>query len=95
MNSNYKNQVTEIMGTACAIVDIVTDAITKNAKSAGSMIDAEIQIKKKTSERAKLIYELGEDAFEMGKVNHGIVEQITALDEEIKTLKASRDASTN
>ena len=90
--SDYTSKISDFMGSALAIVDVITDAVADNAKHAGSIVETEIAIKRLKAERAKTIYTLGEDTLKTQKVNEEKIEQIHFLDEQIAKLKASREA---
>ncbi len=89
--SNYASKISDMMGTALAIVDIVTEAAADNAKSAGNIMGNEIAIKRLCAERAKLVYQLGEDVVANNEINHALVDRIQDLDKEIEERKKARD----
>ena len=89
--SNYASKISDMMGTALAIVDIVTDAAADSAKSAGNIVGNEIAIKRLSAERAKLVYRLGEEVVAEKEINHALVERIEELTKEIEEHKKLRD----
>lgn len=89
--SDYTSKMSDVLGTALAIVDIVTEAAADSARNAGDIMGNEVAIKRLQSERAKLVYQLGEDVVKNKEINHDLIEQIEEIEQEIERRKKRRE----
>ncbi len=89
--ADYTSKISDVLGTALAIVDIVTDAAADSARNAGDIMGNEVAIKRLQSERAKLVYQLGEGVAKDKEINHDILEQIEEVEQEIERRKKRRE----
>ena len=91
--SDYTSKMSDVLGTALAIVDIVTEAAADSARNAGDIMGNEVAIKRLQSERAKLVYQLGEDVAKNKEINHDLIEHIEEIEQEIEHRKKRREKS--
>ncbi len=85
-----EGKLSDTMGTVLAIFDIVTDEIASNLRSAGNTVENELAIKRKQTEKERLIHQLGNSVYETGKIDTDIIDELRMVDKEIKSLEGNR-----